>query len=85
MTCWELRIIATGSQISELNSLLGGIICSVCGYMDSGGGQSVPVVPIPAKDQRAVSGGLMGCQHFDEFTIVLMSGSIILKTNVSLE
>lgn len=41
-------------------------------------------VPIPAKDQRVISGGLMRCQHFGEFTIGPVSGSIIVKTSVPL-
>lgn len=54
--------------------------------MDSRGGQSVLIVlPITAKDRSVVSGGLMGSQHFGEFTIGPVSGYRILKTSLSLE
>lgn len=58
MTCRELRIIATGSQVSVLNSLIRGITPSICG--DARGGPAVSsVVPILGKDYRIVSGSLM--------------------------
>lgn len=69
----------------DLKSLLSSLLSDTIHSLgDTYEGQNVPiVVPTPVKDQGGVSGSFMECQHFGEFTIGSISGSVALKASLS--